>query len=87
MDKTDMQLLASAAKAAGIDVWFPRMNGGKSDNGTRVILTPCHTRNAVGDVVEWNPLTDDGDALRLLETLDRAVWSRGFSGGLRRVKA
>ena len=34
----------------------------------------------------WNPLTDDGDAFRLLEALDLAVWSRGFAGGLRRVK-
>lgn len=62
---TDRELLELAAKAAGIEVWFPRMSGGRAPDGTRIILTPCHTHGADGDVTEWNPLTDDGDALRL----------------------
>ena len=61
---TDRELLEAAAKAAGIEVWFPRLNGGKNPDGTRIILTPCYTE--IDRVtVEWDPLTDDGDALRL----------------------
>ena len=67
---SDRELLELAAKAAGVDVWFPRMNGGRNPDGTRIILTPCHTeRNGV--VQEWNPLTDDGDALRLAVKLSK----------------
>lgn len=56
---TDRELLELAAKAAGIEVWFPRMADGQGG-----VIEPCHTtRN--GQTEEWNPLTDDGDALRL----------------------
>ena len=55
----DRELLELAAKAAGVEVWFPRMADG---NGG--VIEPCHTtRN--GETQVWNPLTDDGDALRL----------------------
>jgi hypothetical protein len=47
----DRQLLELAAKAAGIDLT------GSSFNGTFVFWTPRKPN--------WNPLTDDGDALRL----------------------
>lgn len=53
---TDRELLEWAAKAAGI-VWY----GYAGDD-------ECECRYFdIGeeDVVEWNPLTDDGDALRL----------------------
>jgi hypothetical protein len=53
----DRELLELAAKAAGIEVWF-------DDNGTPWVD---------GDKRVWNPLTDDGDALRLavqINTLD-----------------
>ena len=60
---TDKTLLELAAKAAGIEIWF-------DDNGT-----PWFD----GDKYVWNPLTDDGDALRLavklkmeLQTYDHA---------------
>lgn len=66
--ETDIELLELAAKAAWIEVWFPRMNGGKDDDGNRIILTPCHTMTPNG-AAEWNPLTDDGDALRLAVNL------------------
>ena len=51
---TDRELLENAAKAAGIELWHEDVftNGlthKVSDNG----------------VLRWNPLTDDGDALRL----------------------
>jgi hypothetical protein len=70
---TDRELLELAAKAAGIELWHEDVftNGlthKVSDNG----------------VLCWNPLTDDGDALRLfcllpwmcIETSDVAVTVR-----------
>ena len=65
----DRKLLELAAKSAGIEVWFPRMNGGKNEDGSRIILEPCHTWGPDKTVIVWNPLTDDGDALRLLVKL------------------
>lgn len=50
---TDRELLDLAAKAAGIEVWWTENYGG-------VFL---RDRNSP---VIWNPLNDDGDALRLL---------------------
>jgi hypothetical protein len=70
---TDRELLELAAKAAGIEVWFPRMNGGRNPDGSRIILEPCHTEQN-GFVEEWNPLTDDGDALRLAVKLEMTVY-------------
>lgn len=51
---TDRELLELAAKAAGImlDEWVPGLNMGR---GAFFLIN--------GDT--WNPLTDDGDALRL----------------------
>jgi hypothetical protein len=51
---TDKELLELAAKAAGIDIfcWAGR------DVGS---FTPV----VMPDALTWNPLTDDGDALRL----------------------
>lgn len=46
---TDKELLEQAANAAAIEIWF-------DDNGT-----PWFD----GDKYVWNPLVDDGDALRL----------------------
>jgi hypothetical protein len=48
---TDKELLEKAAKAAGIDLRFLSGNIPFSDGPIRI--------------GEWNPLTDDGDALRL----------------------
>ena len=50
--ETDRELLKLAAKAAGIEIY-----SWESD-------CPLITRSD-GQIVEWNPLTDDGDALRL----------------------
>lgn len=76
---TDSEMLELAAKAAGMEVWFPRMNGGKNADGTRIILTPCHT-TVNGQTVEWNPLVDDGQALRLAVSLviDLGFGTDGF---------
>jgi hypothetical protein len=55
--KTDRELLELAAKAAGLPIEF--------DEGTCNGWWP-NGRTSTGDVDEWwNPLTDDGDALRL----------------------
>lgn len=53
----DRKLLEMAAKAAGIPVRFDGPWGvcGYSDDGT----------GRMGSWVNWNPLSDDGDALRL----------------------
>ena len=54
---TDKELLEKAAKAAGLDVWS-------------CIDGNYYTSNNVSAELPWNPLTDDGDALRLAVKLD-----------------
>jgi hypothetical protein len=61
------ELLELAAKAAGIEVWFSRMSDGKGG-----VIEPCH-RTLNGETVVWNPLDDDGDALRLAVKLEIVV--------------
>lgn len=56
--KTDRELLELAARAAGLNLYF----ADKTDGGL------IYTYVQEGDVkhlTEWNPLKDDGDALRL----------------------
>lgn len=68
---TDRELLELAAKAAGIEVvWC----------ATGTMLLPATKSNEGCD--EWNPLTDDGDALRLavklgmnLEVTDSTIYA------------
>ena len=48
----DKELLERAAKAAGLDVWT-------------CIDGNYYTSNNVSAELPWNPLTDDGDAMRL----------------------
>ena len=60
---TDRELLKAAAKAAGIVIDKSSTNGGGRNNTGFDLLG-----NAVLDwhnCTTWNPLTDDGDALRL----------------------
>lgn len=70
---TDKELLELAAKAAGIHVWFPRMSDGKGG-----VVTPCHTETIGEGTVQWNPLTDDGNALRLAVKLGLIVDTHGL---------
>ena len=56
---TDRELLAYAAKAAGIQ--FSELGGGARYAPQPGIMQPY---------VPWNPLTDDGDALRLAVKLE-----------------
>ena len=51
---TDIELLELAAKAAGIDVYWDE------EKTQSMLRQVCGAR-----WTEWNPLTDDGDALRL----------------------
>jgi hypothetical protein len=67
--KTDRELLELAAKAAGyqLHVWGTK----GAENVARIDL-PNNPR--------WNPLTDDGDALRLAVKLEILVLTaRGFA--------
>lgn len=62
---TDEELLESAAKAAGLKGFIRHWNDGPS------FIIP-------GDnPVKWNPLTDDGDALRLAVKLNFGVKVNG----------
>ena len=68
--KTDRELLVLAAKAAGLQIV------GLVDS---MIAQPDHraggyvVRNDKGGDSCWNPLTDDGDALRLAVKLDIGI--------------
>ena len=66
---TDRELLERAAKAAGMTIieWY----GEEEPNGPWAVHEPR------GPHLGWNPLTDDGDALRLavnLDLIDECKW-------------
>jgi hypothetical protein len=61
---TDRELLELAAKAAGYDLYFATKENDFCSIG------PCYTK-------EWNPLTDDGDALRLAVDLMLEIYPCG----------
>ncbi len=58
---TDKELLEAAARAAGIEVVRSRL----SDPINKDMLVIASSRNPFQATGPWNPLTDDGDALRL----------------------
>ena len=68
--KTDRELLEAAAKAAGIKLLRSRLD----DPMCRDMLPEIQNSVAVG----WNPLTDDGDALRLAVKLGLEVGHNSF---------
>lgn len=77
----DKELLESAARAAEI-------SGSRDSDGGYVYQQ--RGRNEPGDVwvVKWNPLTDDGDALRLAVRLDLQVLiGQGPDGDITWVRA
>jgi hypothetical protein len=59
------ELLELAAKAAGIEVVRSRLD----DPMHHDLLIKGTSRNISHDIGPWNPLTDDGDALRLVVKL------------------
>ncbi len=68
----DRELLELAARAAGIKArWFKvnqwrRLDGCRLHTGQKDVFGTHHRK-------PWNPLTDDGDALRLAVTLNLTV--------------
>jgi hypothetical protein len=69
---SDRELLQAAAKAAGIELQFAR------DPASRKLLDYMPPRRK--DTWEnWNPLTDDGDALRLACALKLNIAQGDFS--------
>ncbi len=64
---TDRELLEAAAKAAGIDLQHKPMFGGDSEPGF------YDYRSGKPEWLWWNPLIDDGDALRLAVKLKMMV--------------
>ena len=68
-DKTDRELLELTAKAAGYEVWQGR--GHQEDMLFMRLKKPDPTGKCCGR--EWNPLEDDGDALRLAVQLGFSV--------------
>lgn len=75
-DKTDREMLELAAKAAGIE-WF----GYYRDD-----ITECQYLDiGTNEVVPWNPLDDDGDALRLAMRLKLCVATHEYRRCRRRA--
>lgn len=71
--QSDCALLALAAKAAGIAVVRSRLH----DLACQDFLIRGSARNLSQDLGPWNPLADDGDALRLAVKLYIGVRSHG----------
>ena len=70
---SDRELLELAAKAAGIE-W----HGFFGDDHTECLFLDI----GVDETVEWNPLDDDGDALRLAVKCEIHLnWGAGTSDG------
>lgn len=68
----DRELLEMAAKAAGKEGGYLFRAGGSKGSGLPYDIQGFQL---VGGAM-WNPLTDDGDALRLAVKLDIQVWRR-----------
>ena len=70
---TDRELLELAAKAAGINaMWRPNVA-----EGGEWLAVPMN--DGCDSWTEWNPLTDDGDALRLAVKLRIGVTPTGVA--------
>lgn len=73
---TDIELLEAAAKAAGINVW--RGKNFQADS----LYRNSSPGSSVITGIEWNPITNDGDALRLSVKLQIDIdWSHKWSDG------
>ena len=63
----DKELLELAAKACGQEYWITRL-------GSRTAITEhLHYQGGNGETEVWNPLTNDGDALRVAVKLNLSV--------------
>jgi hypothetical protein len=75
----DRALLEAAARAAGIDLQHKTMFGGDLEPGY------YDYSNGKPEWLWWNPLTDDGDALRLavkLDMIDERQWKAPITGAI-----
>ena len=70
---TDKELLELAAKTAGID----GMRGVRMKDIDGSVIVCYHYEDDTGETYRWNPLTDDGDALRLAVRLNAVVGKIG----------
>ena len=77
----DRELLEAAAKAAGIDAHWG--DGWQADMMFRAVPRP---NSPLVANVEWNPLTDDGDALRLATRLRLRLQMMQIGAGTARVE-
>ena len=64
---TDKELLELAAKACSQEYWITRLGPRKS------ITEHLHYKGCNGETKIWNPLTDDGEAFRLVVILELLV--------------
>jgi hypothetical protein len=71
MNQTDLDLLDLAAKAAGYKKYYSHYLGRDSFvTYDDEYYSEVYERRVVGEkTLDWNPLADDGDALRLAVTL------------------
>ena len=85
--KTDRELLELAAKAAGMTGW--RYEG--PITGLVKMINPDNPENTGSVGNAWNPLFDDGDALRLAVALRFSVFAGcdwcTVRGGTKKVKS
>lgn len=71
MTPEDREMLEMAAKAAGLRVW--------ESCGQMFVDPPPNDGKVSG--VSWNPLKDDGDALRLVVRLKQLnLWTKPYTG-------
>ena len=73
---TDRELLELAAKAAGME----GMRYASPYMGMVKMIDPSRPNETGSIGPDWNPLTDDGDALRLLAALP-SLWSLSLKFG------
>lgn len=66
---TDKEQLELAAKAAGIELWHED-----------VFINALTQKVSQSGILRWNPLTDDGDALRLAVKLKIEVYHANDEG-------
>lgn len=72
---TDKELLELAAKAAGLNVKMIEVDC--DDNFRALVVGKKNTKERIA----WNPLTDDGDALRLAVELQLDFYVDGEQAG------
>ena len=73
--KSDRELLELAAKAAGLQLCGYSWIGENEDDDEFEILDAAFVRHCQeqGFATRWNPLTDDGDAFRIVATLGLGI--------------